>query len=97
MMSIEKAEKATKLAARREKIVLAKFSELVGTTKHHTSIGVYESNRDNFRMAVDEQLSWAIEEFRKRKLDEIDEQIRKLGFEPPQMQEREQQTTEPKR
>lgn len=39
----------------------------------------------------DEELAWAIEEFRKRKLDAIDAQLRELGVDPT----KEETTAEP--
>jgi hypothetical protein len=77
--------------------VQAQFPELVGTTQQQTNFGISISSSHNFRIAIDEQLAWAIEEFRKRKLDEIDAALRELGVEPPQMERAEQEAKERKR
>jgi hypothetical protein len=88
-MSLENAEKATKLAAERKRLCAAKWNCIVhdpdpdlderpgrwgGNVRYETK------DRD----IPDEQLAWAIEEYRKRRIGQIDAQLRKLGFEPPQ-------------
>jgi hypothetical protein len=79
MMSPESIAKASALLAKRERIAIAKWENLHGNTERHH--GNYRSSEE-ISLPVDEELAWAIEEFRKRKLDAIDAQLRELGVDP---------------
>jgi hypothetical protein len=82
MLSIEAVKKAEKLIQERDLIAIAKWPALRGETMRRHS---HFSSSEEFSLPVDEPLAMAIEEFRKRKLDAIDAQLRELGVEPPQM------------
>jgi hypothetical protein len=78
MMSIENVKKAEQLIRERSHIAAAKWNRVAApqTNNFGNQVGLIHSE------AADEQLQWAIEEFRKRKLDAIDAQLRELGFDP---------------
>jgi hypothetical protein len=78
MMTIESVKKAQRLINERNRIAAAKWTQVAEPTPSgHQSFSAYRNT-----IAADEQLQWAIEEFRARKLAEIDAQLRELGVDP---------------
>jgi hypothetical protein len=75
MMSIETVKKSEHLIPELNGIATAKWNAV---TNHSA---VYYGSTPTPEEA-DEQLQWAIEEFRKRKLDAIDVHLRELGIDP---------------
>jgi len=75
MMSIEAVKQADRLIQERGRIAVAKWDHVVEIPANGLA---------SFLDCVpaDEQLRSAIEEFRKRKLDAIDSQLRELGVDP---------------
>ena len=69
-MSIEGVKRAGVLIEERSRIVAANWH-------HVTEKGLFKD-----QAPTDEELQRAIEEFRKRKLDAIDAQLRELGVDP---------------
>ena len=83
MMTIENVKKAEALIRDRSRIAAAKWNAVVDDPN------LRERDRySGMRMelgrteAADEELGWAVEEFRKRKLVAIDAQLRELGVDP---------------
>jgi hypothetical protein len=89
MMTIEQARKATELADERKQIARAKWNCIAHDPGLEPKSGASWGGSVRYELQhkepIDEQLAWAIEEFRKRKLDAIDAQLRALGVEPPTM------------
>jgi hypothetical protein len=94
MLSIEDVKKAERLIQERDLIAIAKWPILKGETMRQQR---HFSSSEEFSLPVDEPLAMAIEEFRKRKLDAIDAQLRELGVEPPQMKGADSETVTPSR
>jgi hypothetical protein len=79
MMTIESVKKAERLIRERARIAATKWEVLKGECP--VNHGVYQA-REEIALPIDEQLAWALEEFRKRKLDSIDAELRELGVDP---------------
>jgi hypothetical protein len=75
-VSIENVKKAERLIQERARIAASKWNAVVDDTN------LRERQTYSSCEATDEQLQWVIEEFRKRKLDAIDAQLRELGVDP---------------
>lgn len=78
-MSIETVKKAEKLIEERGQIVAATWTHVAGLGSES---GISTGWNYTAGTPADEQLRQAIEEFRKRKLDAIDAELRELGVDP---------------
>jgi hypothetical protein len=85
-----------KLIRERERIAAAKWTSVLTDTSLNaclaavfSSVNWSTSTHGGFQLAdkelADEQLAWATEEFRTRRLASFDAQLRELGVEPPQL------------
>jgi hypothetical protein len=73
MISVENAQKAVELVSERQRIAAVKWNALIDSRP-----GYREDKLD----AADDELQWAIEQYRKRRLDAIDAELRALGVDP---------------
>jgi len=83
-MSINAVKKAERLIQERSSIVAAKWNAVCIVNSSGDVVTTLQ--RGPFRgadtMKADEELAWAIEEFRRRKLDAIDAKLCELGVDP---------------
>lgn len=84
MISIETVKKADALISERRRIASAKWNAIVDDPNLRPKTTQWVPGRLQVGQSetADEELQWAIEEFRKRKLEAIDAQLRELGIDP---------------
>jgi hypothetical protein len=78
MLTAEQVDQAKNLLAQRAWVARAKWDAVTSRPS-----SVHYGTQSLTPEPVDEQLAWAIEEFRRRRLDAIDAELKALGVEPP--------------
>jgi len=81
-ISIANLEKAHALIGARKSIAAARWNSIAYDPGRDPRNTFSPDRNPRHLEAVDDQLAWAIEEYRKRRLDEIDRQLRELGVDP---------------
>jgi 3-methyladenine DNA glycosylase Tag len=82
MMTIESVQKAQRLIRERNRIAAAKWNAITDDPNLRERSGSFGGMAMRATEPADEQLALAIEEFRARKLDAINAQLRELGVDP---------------